>query len=268
MRAANGSHSRSSVKRVRTPAPAGGCHQCWTSPSRNCRDACSSTCARSSVGSISASRHRVLQLVAKAVGAADLVEAGPRPEPARQRLVRQPVIDERVEQRVGRAHLHAGEPLGPGAPCGGERRVGIAVPPIAGERARCGVVVREAEDEHDLLGLAGASVRATRSAGARVEAGAPARPARRIGRTHARAVRVELAPIAGPVGGRVLHGEKRGAARPTARCARCAMRTGTADSLDLRVDHVATVAAGCAHHPLRHAEHADVRVARPSCAGG
>ena len=41
-----GSHSRSSEMRVRTPAPWGGCHQCCTSPSSNCREAASSSSSR------------------------------------------------------------------------------------------------------------------------------------------------------------------------------------------------------------------------------
>ena len=60
-------------------------------------------CARSMLGRGPGQRHRVLQLVAKAVGAAGLVEAGLRPQPAGHRLVQQPAVDQRVEQRVGRA---------------------------------------------------------------------------------------------------------------------------------------------------------------------
>ena len=47
-----GSHSRSSEMRVRTPAPWGGCHQCWTSPSSNCREAASSSCSRVRSGQV------------------------------------------------------------------------------------------------------------------------------------------------------------------------------------------------------------------------
>ena len=42
----NGSHSRSSEHRDRRPWPPGSCHQCWTSPSWNCRAAARRTCAR------------------------------------------------------------------------------------------------------------------------------------------------------------------------------------------------------------------------------
>src|SRR5690348_17972207 len=40
----------SSLMRVRTPRPEGGCHQCCTSPSRNCRLAARSSCARARSG--------------------------------------------------------------------------------------------------------------------------------------------------------------------------------------------------------------------------
>ena len=89
-------------------------------------------------------RHRVLQLVTKAGGAAGLIEAGLGPQPARHRLVQQPAVDQRVEQRVGRAHggraeqvvpvaAHLVQPLhgadcgcGGGQPARGVRVLGIA----------------------------------------------------------------------------------------------------------------------------------------------
>ena len=50
-------------------------------------------------------RHDVLELVAEAVGAARLVEGGARPEPARQRLVEQPAVEQDVHRAVGRRDL-------------------------------------------------------------------------------------------------------------------------------------------------------------------
>ena len=46
----SGSQSRSSEKRVRTPRPTGGCHQCCTSPSLNWCAAARRSCARVSCG--------------------------------------------------------------------------------------------------------------------------------------------------------------------------------------------------------------------------
>ncbi|RZL99598.1 MAG: hypothetical protein EOP73_19140, partial [Variovorax sp.] len=51
------------------------------------------------------------------VALAGLVEAGLRPEPADQRLVDQPAVDHRVEERVGREHLEAAEQFVPEAAC-------------------------------------------------------------------------------------------------------------------------------------------------------
>ena len=51
-------------------------------------------------------RHRVLQLIAKTVGAARLVETGARPGAAGQRLVQQPAVHHDVEGAVRRLDLH------------------------------------------------------------------------------------------------------------------------------------------------------------------
>ena len=45
-----GSQSRSSEQRERRPRPLGSCHQCWTSPSTNCRPAARSRCVAREVG--------------------------------------------------------------------------------------------------------------------------------------------------------------------------------------------------------------------------
>src|SRR5450755_205252 len=47
-------------------------------------------------------RHRILQLVSKAVGTARLIERGAAPDTATQCLVQQPVIDQQVESAVWR----------------------------------------------------------------------------------------------------------------------------------------------------------------------
>ena len=50
-------------------------------------------------------RHHVLQLIAEAEGAARLVVAGARPEPAADGLIEQPAVHQHVERIVRRAHL-------------------------------------------------------------------------------------------------------------------------------------------------------------------
>ena len=95
--------------RVRTPRPAGGCHQCCTSPSTNCRAAARRICAAGLAGRAVDQGHHVLELVAEAVGAARLVERRPAPDAAAQHLVEQPAVEQQVERRVGRLHLDGAE---------------------------------------------------------------------------------------------------------------------------------------------------------------
>ena len=52
-----------------------------------------------------ADRHHVLQLVAETVSAARLIEAGPRPDAAGERLVEQPADYHDVERSVGSLDL-------------------------------------------------------------------------------------------------------------------------------------------------------------------
>ena len=84
------------------PRPDSGSHQCCTSPSANCRAAARSICSRAIAGFADAQRHHVLQLVAKAVGAARLIERRPRPDAAGERLVQQPVVEHDVHRAIRR----------------------------------------------------------------------------------------------------------------------------------------------------------------------
>ena len=54
-------------------------------------------------------RHRVLQLIAETEGAPWLVVSVPRPEAARERLVRQPAVGQDIQGRVGGFHMHGAE---------------------------------------------------------------------------------------------------------------------------------------------------------------
>ena len=67
-------------------------------------------------------RHDVLELVAEAVRAARLVERRPRPEPAGQRLVEQPAVEQDVHRPVGRPDLDRGHQVVPPRPHRAQRR--------------------------------------------------------------------------------------------------------------------------------------------------
>ena len=100
-------------------------------------------------------RHRVLQLVAEAEGAARLVVAAARPHAARQGLVEEPAVGQHVERRVRRFHLHRAERALQCA-C----TASSAPRAAAGPRKRCtsaasvGGIATEAEPEDDLALLA------------------------------------------------------------------------------------------------------------------
>ena len=69
--------------------------------------------ARVSCGRGEAQRHAVLQLVAEAVGAARLIEAGARPDAAGERLIEQPAVEHDVHRAVGRPDLHRAQHVAP-----------------------------------------------------------------------------------------------------------------------------------------------------------
>ena len=98
---------------MRTPCPECGSHQCCTSPSTNCRAAARSRCSRVNLRSGSDERHAVLQLVAKAVGAARLIERRAGPDAAGERLIEQPAVQHDVHRPIGRLHLDRAEHILP-----------------------------------------------------------------------------------------------------------------------------------------------------------
>ncbi len=98
---------------MRVPRPLGSCHQCWTSPSRNCRPAARSRCSRTRSGRAERQGHHVLELVAEPEGAARLVVAGARPQPAAHVLIEQPAVHQQVEGVVRRADLDRVEDVVP-----------------------------------------------------------------------------------------------------------------------------------------------------------
>src|SRR4051812_44640441 len=72
-------------------------------------------------------RHSVLELIAKSVGAARLVEARTRPEPAGDRLIEQPAVEHDVDRTVGRLDLDGTEQSFPLLADLGQRRVRIRI---------------------------------------------------------------------------------------------------------------------------------------------
>ena len=172
-----GSHSRSSEHRVRVPRPAGGCHQCCTSPSTNWREAASTRWARHRSGREYSSDEHVLQLIAESERAAGLVRAAPRPDAATERLIQQPAIHQQIE-RIVRACAPA-----PRRACrprtarsvrsrvdGLLRRRRI----VAASSAACAAVVSLAEHERDAARFARRDLDRDLQGGAGIEPGADA----------------------------------------------------------------------------------------------
>ena len=110
---AYGSHSTSSEMRVRMPRPDGGCHQCWTSPSVNCRAGSAQEVLARHLALRDRQRHDVLELIAEPVGAAWLVERRARPDAARERLIQEPAVEEHVHRPVGGRHLYGAQDVVP-----------------------------------------------------------------------------------------------------------------------------------------------------------
>ena len=233
--------------RVRTPRPDGGCHQCWTSPSTNCRRGARSRMlpAASLAARATVSAMHVLELVAEAVRAARLVERGARPEPAGEGLVEQPAVEQEVDRAVGRPDLDARRGRRPSASSTARearrrgRRRGSARP---GARASSSVVGL-AEQEDDLgrspPGAARRWPAARRTGRGRRRRG---RRARCRGRAPAGSVEVPLRPRnsvrsrgPGAAGGRRGRRRRRGRrTRGSRGCARAARRSPASSSVTMK----------------------------------
>ena len=137
-------------------------------------------------------RHHVLQLVAKAERTARLVERRPPPEARGQQLVEQPAVGERIDCRIGSAHVDGAQDAVPMAARGRERIVrGVASAPAEHAVARLVRGSAGAEPEHDLAFGPGREIDLDAKRGARIETGADAsgeraprerRPVRRASR--------------------------------------------------------------------------------------
>ncbi len=100
-------------------------------------------------------RHCILKLVAKSIGAARLVVAAPRPIAACERLIDEPTIDEHVERRLGRMHLHGAQCPRPVFVDRVERIVdGVRHGEAAQQLARFIHVLAGPESKHDLALIA------------------------------------------------------------------------------------------------------------------
>ena len=218
-------------------------------------------------------RHRVLQLVAETEGTTGLVVAGTRPQAAGHGLVRQPVIHERVESRVGRSHLHRLAQLAPDLTLTRKPLFGVL------RQGRCdrqpgappGGQMPEQERDYDLAhGWHDEGAR-HRAAGVKAASGRLAQPR---GHHQAAAVVVEFAPVAGPLvglAGRVDAGSESHPRGGSAKAARgvelgaehghgVARQHGVGMQVQARGGDAQAVGRGLAQHPFRQRHHAPGRV--------
>ena len=239
------------------PRRSSGCHQCCTSPCTNWRAAQRSSCSRASVGAREQQREHVLQLVAKAVRAAALVERRPRPQPAAQHLIGQEAVEQQVERGVGTLHLQTAEQRVPRSGRALERR---ADPRRVRHAAREGERVVDrlalAEREADLARLARRErdhVVQGRARLAAEPAASAERDVRERARPLARAVDTEkLVAVAGHAARRLGRRQKRAALRECREAAGREQRVGR--RLEAGGDAGAAVVAMGAEHPVDERE--------------
>jgi len=157
-------------------------------------------------------RHRILQLIAEAECAARLVVSAARPHAARQGLIHEPAVDEHVQGRVRRFHLHCAESVSPVLPYLCERSACSGRSPKALHQS-CGVIgaapSSHAQPEDDLALLTIGQLERNLDGGAGVQS----RPhlvgemqAGHGGRMRRRAVAPEeLGAVAADGPGRIVH---------------------------------------------------------------
>ena len=117
-----------------------------------------------------AKRHHILQLIAIAPGAARLVKRGTRPQPASERLIEQPAVQEHVHRPVRRLYLDRAERLLPelrSTSLNEASRSAARYRAISSSAAAPGGLL--AEKEHDLRLLAGLQGEARLQRAARVK---------------------------------------------------------------------------------------------------
>ena len=151
-------------------------------PRRTGGAAARSRCSRARSGRASAERHHVLELVAEAEGAARLVVAGARPEPAAHVLVEQPAVHQQVEGVVRRA---APGPRRASRPSARRTASSAARPPPtepwrATSSRACARVRALAEQEHDARASRRARASSATCSAAHGSSPAPKRPRERL----------------------------------------------------------------------------------------
>ena len=144
-------------------------------------------------------RQGVLQLVAEAERAARLVERGPPPDAARQRLVEQPAVHDQIHPAIGRADGYRAEQLVPEAAHSGQRRLdGRRIPEALDQRADLREIVHVADHAEDHAVFGGSEIELNADRAARIVTGADA-------------VREVVAPERGRPGQRAVAADELGA---------------------------------------------------------
>ena len=217
--------------------------------------------------------HRVLQLIAEAERAARLVEPGPRPHPAPQRLVHEPAVGQYVECAVRRFDPHRAERVPPVLlhRCQCFLRRGRSAPALHDLTGRLDTG-SGAEAETDLACLPNAQLDRDPDRSARIERGTDGaaeprlRHRRRIAQGAVAAE--ELGAIAAPAPARDIVGHEKGDAPGKVRVVGVAREQRTAGRIELGA-HMQTGFRGLvAKHPLQVAgDGKPARAARPIAHG-
>ncbi len=146
---------------------------------------------------------RILELVAEAVGATRLVEAGAGPDAAGDRLVKEPAVEHEVECRIGRLDLHGAEQRLPPAADVGEHRFRIGGAMVRDEVIRFLPRPRLSEEDDYAGALAGSQCHFHLQRAAGIQSGADAVGKRGAGDERGRRVEAseppeELGAVGGP----------------------------------------------------------------------
>jgi hypothetical protein len=114
-----------------------------------------------------AQRHDILQLIAKPIGAARLIERRARPQRQTKRLIEQPSVEQHIHGSVGRFHLKDAQGLIPVIGDGPQNRIEIGSPIALQQGEGVGFRRLFAENQHEFVCFARpqAELRLHRTAG-------------------------------------------------------------------------------------------------------
>ncbi len=149
-------------------------------------------------------RHAVLQLIAKSVGAAGLIESGSRPNAAHQRLVEHPTIEHDVERTIRRRHLDRPQRFVPKLSDRFEHCIQIRCAITIEQGLRCGRGLGFTQEENDLRNFLRFQINRRLQCAARVKTRTGAFGKRRTSTQSGRLVQSSMSPqkfaaIAGPL---------------------------------------------------------------------